>query len=175
MTAVLVREVVEQASLGQHQPAWDELVDQAALPSPFLRSWWLEHTCRGRPVFVLLLDGSTLVGGLAVQERSTCGVRRLELMGNGPLAPDHLDLVAQRGRESDVADAVVTWLRARKHGIIDFDGLAQDAHVAKCLDHVELRLVDEAAPYLDLPRDWDTLFVSRSSKVKKTVRPRPPD
>ncbi len=36
--------VIEQPLLDRYASAWDALVDQAPLPTPFLRSWWLEHT-----------------------------------------------------------------------------------------------------------------------------------
>ncbi|HWC66532.1 MAG TPA: GNAT family N-acetyltransferase [Acidimicrobiales bacterium] len=170
MTIAPVRVVAAEASLGEHRAAWDALVERAPLPSPFLRSWWLEHTCRGEPIFVLLIEGGALVGGLALQERTTFGLLRIELMGSGPLAPDHLDVVAEPGREGDVAAAVHDWLADRNAGVVDFLGLAEQAHAAGCIDHVTAQLVDERAPYLELPADWATLLTSRSSRVRNTVK-----
>jgi hypothetical protein len=46
--------VVVSTRLDHWAVAWDELVDLQPLASPFLRSWWLEATARGRPCFVLV-------------------------------------------------------------------------------------------------------------------------
>ena len=77
--------------LGPLAVRWDELVDRLPLPSPFLRSWWLEHTAGRRPRFVLVMEDGALLG-----------VPRLRVMGAGALCPDHLDAVVLPGREADV-------------------------------------------------------------------------
>ncbi|MFC6345434.1 hypothetical protein ACFP8W_25845, partial [Nocardioides hankookensis] len=54
--------------LDGRRAAWDGLVADQPVPSPFLRSWWLEGVAPTDTTFVLVLDGERLVGGLALQE-----------------------------------------------------------------------------------------------------------
>src|ERR1039457_4104447 len=82
-----------RTSLGDAAPQWDELVLASRLPSPFLLSWWLEATAIGRPRYILVYLGDRLLGGLALQENTRYGLRQLQALGNGPLCPDHLDVV----------------------------------------------------------------------------------
>jgi hypothetical protein len=50
--------VVVRTRLSALEPAWDNLVERLPLPSPFLRSWWLEHTAGGAQRFLLVMDGA---------------------------------------------------------------------------------------------------------------------
>jgi CelD/BcsL family acetyltransferase involved in cellulose biosynthesis len=159
--------IIEQPLLGRYASAWDALVDQAPLPTPFLRSWWLEHTSCGRPVFVLVLDGEVLVGGIALQEERRRGGTRLRFMGSGPLCPDHLDLLAAPGRESDVVDALRTSLAARDPAIVDLDGMRSGALVTACFDARAVKL-SAKAPYLVL--EGTTPLAGRKSRVRNNVQ-----
>jgi CelD/BcsL family acetyltransferase involved in cellulose biosynthesis len=159
--------VIEQPLLGRHASAWDALVDQAPLPTPFQRSWWLEHTSAGRPVFVLVLDGEVLVGGIALQEERWPGGMRLRFMGSGPLCPDHLDLLAAEGREAEVVDALRTSLAARDPAIVDLEGMRSGALVTACFDARAVTL-SAAAPYLVL--DSATPLAGRSAKLRNNVQ-----
>jgi len=155
--------LIEQPLLGRYASAWNALVDQAPLPTPFLRSWWLEHTSSGRPIFVLVLDGEVLVGGIALQEEQRRGGMRLRFMGSGPLCPDHLDLLAAPGREPEVVDALRTSLAARDPAIVDLDGLRAGAFVTDCFD--QRTVVQSAvAPYLAL--DGPASLVGRPTRAR---------
>ena len=141
--------IIEQPLLGRYAPAWDALVDQAPLPTPFLRSWWLEHTSSGRPVFVLVLDGETLIGGVALQEERRLGGTRLRFMGSGPLCPDHLDLARRAGPGPKSWMPCASSLAARDPAIVDLDGLRAGAFVTDCFDQCTMFL-STVAPYLAL-------------------------
>ena len=155
--------IIEQPLLDRYASAWDALVDQAPLPTPFLRSWWLEHTSCGRPVFVLVLDGEVLVGGIALQEERRRGGTRLRFMGSGPLCPDHLDLLAAQGREAEVVDALRTSLAAREPAIVDLDGLRAGAFVTDCFDKRTVFL-SNVAPFLAL--DGPASLVGRPTRAR---------
>src|SRR5882762_6098642 len=94
-----VIDVIQCGTLGIHAAAWDALVSFGDPPTPFLRSWWLEAVAGPRPVFLLVIDGGTLLGGLALEEDHGMVVRRLRFIGDrprfgdSPLGPDHLDAV----------------------------------------------------------------------------------
>jgi len=96
--------------LDRWAPQWDQLVDRAPLPSPFLRSWWLAGTSLAGPRFLLAVRDDRLLGGLALEEGRMLGLPCLRMMGAGPLCPDHLDLLASPGHEDAVIRSVGSWL-----------------------------------------------------------------
>jgi CelD/BcsL family acetyltransferase involved in cellulose biosynthesis len=162
--------LVVQTQLGPHGAVWDALVERLPLPSPFLRSWWLEHTAGPNPRFLLVLDGDALLGGLALEEDRWFGVARLRVMGAGALCPDHLDVVALRGRDEDVLAALATWLRRPGSRLLDLQGVAAGARVAAVLPGRVRREVVDVAPWTPLPGDPDDWLRARSRNFRSNLR-----
>ena len=82
--------LLEVSDLGSWRAAWDALVLTAPLPTPFLRSWWLDaqRAVRdGSALFVLVVQGEQLLGGQALQVDRVLGAQRIQALGQGPLAP----------------------------------------------------------------------------------------
>jgi CelD/BcsL family acetyltransferase involved in cellulose biosynthesis len=162
--------VVMRTHLSSLEPAWDTLVERLPLPSPFLRSWWLEHTADGTQRFLLIMDGDVLVGGLALQEERWFGVPRLRVMGAGPLRPDHLDAVALPDREKDVLAALAAWLRRPGSRVLDLEGVAGGSRLAAALPgrvHREVIAVAPWAPLAADPADW---LRTRPRSFRATLR-----
>jgi CelD/BcsL family acetyltransferase involved in cellulose biosynthesis len=164
------RRVVVRTDLGPLAGAWDALVERLALPSPFLRSWWLQHTAGPDPRFVLVMEGGTLLGGLALQEDRVLGVPRLRVLGAGPLCPDHLDAVLLPGRERDALAALAGWLGRPGSRLIDFDGVAQGARVAEALPGRVRREVVDHAPWMALPDEPDAWRGGISRNLRSNLR-----
>lgn len=137
-------------ALAEHASTWDRLVDGMAIPSPFLRSWWLSTAARGQPCLPLVFDGERLLGGLALERDSHLGVERLRTLGAGPLCPDHLDVVAAPGAESTVASALRGWLGRPGDRLIDLDGLVSDSVAAQALPGRVRRQHTATAPFMQL-------------------------
>src|SRR5262245_50152497 len=116
-------------ALGGWTEAWDELVAAAPLPSPFSRTWWLEHVSRHYPRYVLVVEDDALVGGVAFEERVVAGVSFVTMLGAGDLCPDHLDLLARPGDEALVTAAVRDWLSGAGARVVMLDGLVDGALV----------------------------------------------
>jgi CelD/BcsL family acetyltransferase involved in cellulose biosynthesis len=151
-------------------PAWDELVDRMPLPSPFLRSWWLEAAGGRRPCFVLVLDGDVLVGGLALEESRRWGVACYRMMGAGPLCPDHLDVVAAPEWAGAVVDAVAGWLSRSGPRVLDLEGVGPDSRLFEALPGQVRREVVDVAPWEPLPPDPDAYFARRSANFRANLR-----
>jgi CelD/BcsL family acetyltransferase involved in cellulose biosynthesis len=164
------RVVEVSGGLGRYAAAWDALAEQSPLPSPFLKTWWIDGVGGPDDLFVLVLEGEVLLGGLALQRRRRWGVEVLTVQGGGKLCPDHLDLVAQPDRIADVTSALRRWWRAGPTRVLDLDGLREDAHV--CLGVVpEARLeVVDVAPYEELVGCPDDYLARRSSSFAKSHR-----
>jgi len=158
-----------RADLGTWAAQWDELVAVMPLPSPFLRSWWLAHTAEGEPHFVLLVDGDRLLGGAAFQVGRRMGCEWVQLLGDGPLEPDHLDLVAAPGSAGAVTQALRSWLGRSGSRVVDLAGVAPGAAI---LDAVpgRGRTTDLAvAPYASLPASLDEYVAGRAGVLRSTI------
>jgi CelD/BcsL family acetyltransferase involved in cellulose biosynthesis len=163
-------QVLESSRLEQWASGWDALVEQLPLPSPFLRSWWLEATAGSRPRFVLVAAGEVLLGGVALDEDRRFGVPLLRFMGTGPLSPDHLDLVARRGHEATVVQAVASWLRRPGWRILDLEGVVTNSRLRSALPgRVREQLLD-VAPWTPLPDNPADFLATRSANFRANLR-----
>ncbi|HKY15984.1 MAG TPA: GNAT family N-acetyltransferase [Microthrixaceae bacterium] len=162
-------EIRARAALGDLAGEWDALVDRRTLPSPFLRSWWVDHAAIGEPVVVTCLDGGQLVGGLALQRSRRFGVEWLQMLGDGALEPDHLDLVADPGRVTEVRDAIGSWLSRGGPRVLDLRGLVPDADLVACCPGVGQVRELGVCPYVPLPSDFAQYLADRPGKLRSTV------
>jgi CelD/BcsL family acetyltransferase involved in cellulose biosynthesis len=153
--------------LGARASEWDSLVSQQPLPSPFLRTSWLEQvTDRRVRVTLLVLEEGELLGGVALVRDRLLGVERYRFAGQGVLCPDHLDLVAAPGRERDVQAAIRGWFAAPGHRVLDLVGLAEGSRLAAALPGPAVPV--DLAPYQPLTED--DYLASRSSNFRRATR-----
>ena len=150
--------------------AWDALVSQQMLPSPFLRSWWLEAMPAQQRVFLVMYDDGRLVGGIPLARDRLLGVPRYRFLGQGVLCPDHLDLMAAPGFEEQVGDAFAAWFAAPGSRLLDASGLVQGSLLARSL-RVPSDPID-VAPFQELPAPGDDFLAGRSSNFRRSVRRR---
>jgi len=156
--------------LGEWAAAWDELVAQAAVPSPFLRSWWVDAVAGKRSEFVLVLEADTLVGGLALERRRrVLGVSIYRFTGSGTLCPDHLDLLAARGKEPIVRRAITEWFTQPGSRVLDLDGLVESSLLEQTFPAARTTTTS-VAPWDQLPANATEYFSALSSNLRKTLR-----
>ena len=173
MSSTLRTEVRDH--LGVLRDAWDSVAVTMPLPSAFLRGWWIDHASTGAPAVVCCFDGDELVGGAAFEldrpGRGPLSVERVRMLGQGPLAPDHLDVVAAPGRTADVSAAVVAWLSRPGSRLVDLDGLAADGALATALVAAGAPVIDRVgAPFAALPATGDEYLSARPGKLRSTAR-----
>ncbi len=151
---------------------WDGLLADSAVRSPFLTwAWvgaWLATLGADADLEVVAArdasDGRLVgVAPFFVETVRRMGVphRRLRVLGNGPAAPDHLDLPVRSGHADQVApllwEAVVA---DRRWDVVDLDGVAPDGFLARV---VLRRRGDRLAaqpipcPYLPLDGGWEAV------------------
>jgi len=163
-----------RAELGDLTDAWDDLARRQPLPSPFLRSWWIDNTATGALVVLALHADGALVGGAAFEVdhlgRGPASVERVRCVGQGPLAPDHLDVIAEPGHGTAVTEAVVGWLNRTGSRLIDLDGLAADGRLGGALaTHVTERV---PAPWTPLTKDYPAYLAARPGQLRSTLKRR---
>lgn len=156
--------------LGEERHSWDRMVEAMALPSPFLRSWWLNAVRTPDTRFLLVRDAAgTLRGGLPVTCRRRLGVTVVRVAGAGPLCPDHLDVVATPADAALVAASLDVWLRAQAPVALELAGLAHQAAAAARWGPGERIAV---APYVSLDGAGgypQRLSASRRRTLRRTL------
>jgi CelD/BcsL family acetyltransferase involved in cellulose biosynthesis len=155
--------------LGQYAEEWDSLVSRQPLPSPFLRSFWLDRVIDPRSAVVLLaLEDGRLLGGVPFVRDRLLGLERYRFAGQGVLCPDHLDLVAAPGREPDVQRLLREWFTGPGQRILDLTGVAERSRIDAALGGAA-RSVDRA-PYQPLPGPSQDYLATRSSNFRRATR-----
>lgn len=149
---------------------WNHLVDLSPLPSPFLRSWWLTGTGGLQPRFLLVVRENQLVGGLALEEGHRLGLPCLRMMGAGPLAPDHLDLLAVPGQEEVVVHCLERWLRRPGTRLVDLAGIRSGSPLRTALP-ANVRCEPAAvAPWAPLSGDFETYVAACPALFRRNLR-----
>lgn len=161
-----------RTSLGSWTDPWNALVASQPLPSPFLSSWWLDNAAAGEPVLVIVHRNGQLLGGAAFERdrisAGPLGLERLRCLGQGVLAPDHLDLIARPEHHLDVARAVLGWLRRPGHRVVDLDGLAGDGTLGSVLAPFTIERI--AAPFASIDGDASAYLAGRPGRVRSTIK-----
>ena len=156
--------------LGLWAAQWDRLIDLSRLSSPFLRSWWLTGTAGTGRRFVLVVHDDVLLGGLALEERRRLGLPFVTMMGAGPLCPDHLDLLADRGQEDAVITSISTWLRRPGRRLLHLEGVDADSLLINALPASVHREPLAVAPWAALPADPDAYLAARPALFRRNLR-----
>jgi CelD/BcsL family acetyltransferase involved in cellulose biosynthesis len=162
--------LVTRPDLGDWAGQWDAIGGQSALPTPFLRSWWLASTAGSDPVFVLVVAGGRLLGGVALERRRRLGVPLLQMMGPRALCPDHLDLLALPGEEDRVTDAVRRWLARPGTRMLDLDGLAAGGLLLRAVPGAVRTQTLAGARWAELPPSSAAYVADRPRTLRKTLR-----
>jgi CelD/BcsL family acetyltransferase involved in cellulose biosynthesis len=160
--------LLDVTDLGEWSAAWDRLVDASPLPSPFLRSWWLSGTGGAGRHFLLVIDETQLIGGLALeQHHPLSGIR---VMGDGPLCPDHVDLVAAPGQEAAVVGVLRKWLCRPGSRLFDLRGVRAGSPLAETLPGRVRREPIAAAPFALLPESAEAFRVTLPAQFRRNLR-----
>lgn len=156
------------STLEEVRDDWDRLAAHQRVPSPFLRTWWLEAVSGPRAAHLLLFDGPTLVGGVPLVRRRLPGLSLYRFAGQGPLCPDHLDALALPGREDDVIAALADWFTRPGHRAAVLQGLVEDSLLARAWPGAVTAI--DVAPYGRLPSSADDYIKSLSGNFRHNIR-----
>jgi CelD/BcsL family acetyltransferase involved in cellulose biosynthesis len=154
--------------LGEWAPQWDRLVDSSPVPSPFLRSWWLSGTGGSGRHFLLAVEGAELLGGLALEQRH--GTSSIRVMGDGPLCPDHVDLVAAPGHEPTVAALLRQWFGRPGGRLVDLRGVREGSILAAVLPGSVRCEPMLSAPFAPLPGSADAFRAGLPAQFRRNLR-----
>jgi GNAT acetyltransferase-like protein len=147
---------------------WDALVDSSPLPSPFLRSWWLTGAGGPGRHFLLVVDGTDLLGGLPVEQRHP--VTGLRMMADGPLCPDHLDLLAAPGCEAAVLGLLRDWLGRPGERLLDLKGIRVGSRLTEALPGRVRSQPMTMAPFALLPSTPQAYRATLPGQFRRNLR-----
>jgi CelD/BcsL family acetyltransferase involved in cellulose biosynthesis len=167
---------------------WDALLDDSASASVFLthdwlHAWWT-HLGGARQVYLLAVRrGADLVAvaplALAPPRLSRLvPFRSLEFLGQGTAGSDYLDVVARRGEEAAVVDALAAHL-SRARFMLQLGRVDRRSSLALALSR---RLAEtgwavrearrEVCPFVRLPATWDAYLQQLGSAHRANVQRR---
>ncbi len=161
--------IIEVPQLGPWTAQWDELTTFCDPSSPFLRSWWLEGVGGKRDHFVLVVDGETLVGGLALERRPGWGVDRFRTLGGGKLCPDYMDVVTSPARAPEVVEALRGWFVGPGSRVVELEGVCSGAKIVDVLAPAKVTQLDITV-YETLPESFEAYMAARSKSFASRVR-----
>ena len=126
----------------------------------------------GSPVILTCWNGDDLLGGAALEidriGRGAVSVERVRMLGQGGLAPDHLDVVARPADRSVVARMVLDWIGRPGSRLVDLDGLAAGGALAHATtDHVIDRI---GAPWTPLDVDAAGYVAGLPGQLRNTIK-----
>jgi len=192
-----VERVATEAALLDLRDEWTALLARTAraelpLTWEWMHTWWTVFGDESRQLLVLAVrDGARLVGLAPLQLHTVVlrawlpAVRRLELLATGEpdadaICSDHLGVLAERGREREVARQLVVYLRDELAGAWDevhLDALDGDAlgtaEMESALRDAGLaptRLRLDACPYLPLPASWEEVQNRLDTRTRGELR-----
>jgi CelD/BcsL family acetyltransferase involved in cellulose biosynthesis len=160
--------LLDVPSLNGWAAQWDQLVDASPLPSPFLRSWWLTGAGGPGRHFLLVTDGAHLLGGLALEQRHP--MLSVRMMGDGPLCPDHLDLLAAPGHEAVVGSLLRDWLCRPGQRLFDLKGIPAGSRLTEALPGRVRRQPMAVAPFTRLPDSPEAYRATLPSQFRRNLR-----
>jgi CelD/BcsL family acetyltransferase involved in cellulose biosynthesis len=147
---------------------WDQLVDASPLPSPFLRSWWLTGAGGPGRHFLLVVDGTRLLGALALEWRHP--MLSIRMMADGSLCPDHLDLLAAPGHEAAVVSLLRDWLGRPGERLLDLRGIRPGSRLLQALPGRVRRQPMLVAPFTPLPDSPEKYRAGLPAQFRKNLR-----
>lgn len=185
-TRGLTTEIVEdRRAFLRLEPEWNALLQASSSDNPFLTwewtfAWWSNLGQDGRLRLVAVRDGRDLVGiaPLVTVSAWPRPFRRTTFLGSGMAGSDYLDVIAQRGREHEIGEAVGATLVNSNHSLA-LDHLPPQpaaAHLKAPLERGGWTIhesVREQCPYVPLAgQTWDSYLASLGSAHRANVRRR---
>jgi CelD/BcsL family acetyltransferase involved in cellulose biosynthesis len=193
---VRVVPVTHEATLAAHADAWAALLERSAANRPtrapfWLLAWWQVFGSVGgrRLASALFYEGDRLVGLAPLLRRvawyrRAVPFRRIELLATGEseadeIVSDYLGVVAERGYEQPVADALAAGIRQGTLGACDevlLSALDGDDPMVPALATAlggQGMAVEQAAatpsPYIKLPATWEAYLAALSGSGRYLV------
>jgi CelD/BcsL family acetyltransferase involved in cellulose biosynthesis len=173
-----VSEVADAEGLSSLEGDWSDLVGRAADPTPFQSfewqaTWW-RHYGRGRLWILAAREGGVLQGlmPLHISRYRSTPLRQVRFLG-APLS-DFQEILAARGRETEVREAFVAHLAAHsdRWDLCDFADQRKGTSltVGEMPEGLRPLLVPHrVCPYVPLTPSWDEFVKGLSKNMRANV------
>lgn len=177
-----VQEIRDEESFRDLRPEWNELLgrsrsDTLFLTWEWLHCWW-SHLGGGRRLAILTVRDGEALAGVAPLMRGRGPLPSLKLLGTGAVGSDYLDVIAERGREDAVLDALANRLRSRGRTLL-LHGVAPGASAADLAARLDemgwshATIDANTCPYIDLAGGgWEAYLAGLSASHRYNFRRR---
>jgi CelD/BcsL family acetyltransferase involved in cellulose biosynthesis len=119
--AAAVEMVSDAARFERLRSEWTELFESSVAESPFLtwewlNAWWTHLGGETRLAVLVVHSGSELIGiaPWSMSRGRLPWLKYMEFLGTGHAGSDYLDVIARRGREAEVVDALERFVLSKK-------------------------------------------------------------
>jgi CelD/BcsL family acetyltransferase involved in cellulose biosynthesis len=170
--------VGEARPFGFNEAEWEALVAQTACPTVFLTPWWISawhevFGSEGLPRVIQIRDGDELVGVAPLLDLGDS----LILAGDPDLF-DYQDVVVAKGREADVAEALLGYLAdVPNWKSLDLPSVPGDSPTldaitaaAEAKGYAVERTESAVAPAAELSGSWDEYVAALPKKRRHELR-----
>ena len=163
---------------------WGQLVSLSSTNTPFLtwqwqKTWWEYHKQAHRLRIITVNSKNGGLCGIApLYSEDTRGEQKLRLLGGSDLC-DNLDFIVTKGEEAHFCHTLLSYLTssAASQTSLCLNSLPQQSptlHLLKEVAHgrnygLDIQLED-TAPLLDLPSDFDTYLTTLTKKNRHEIR-----
>ena len=97
-------------------------------------------------------------------------MRSVQMMGDGSLCPDHLDLLAASGHEAAVVSLLRDWLCRPGGRLLDLKGIRAGSRLAEALPGRVRREAMAVAPFTPLPDSPEAYRATLPRQFRKNLR-----
>jgi len=172
------------AAFAQLRPEWNGLVRASAFDNIFMTwewqtTWW-HHLGPGRLFLLEVRDGATLLGIVPLYlEETELGERRFNLVGCIEVS-DYLDVIARRGAEQEVLEALLDFLQGADvppWDVMDLCNLPEASLTHQLLPAMARerglttrRMREDVCPIIELPDTWEGYLASLGKKDRHEIR-----
>lgn len=164
---------------------WNGLLERSSHDTIFLRhEWfrcWWEAFGKGKQLFVLLIKDKGEIIGIAPLMKSKERFRGMPIRKIGFIKDDnaaHADFILAE-KKKEVIGSIIQYLKENKNlwDMVILDSILKESDSYRVL-HDVLENTDlffntkseHSSPFISITSDWDTYFLNRSARFRKTLK-----
>ena len=169
---------IDQSEFDTMREEWNELLNQSASDSVFLRWEWM-HTWwdifkQKRRLLILTARSNGRLVGIAPFYIETAGLLRTRYLKlcSEELSPDYLDIIAEKGQETEVARDIVNYIIGctGEWDVIALDNLLANSILltdpSLFMDYSHTVRVTQTCPYIKIQGTFEHYYRTREGLVR---------
>lgn len=160
--------LIETDSLHGWERQWDDILDGSPKPTYSLRSWWLEQANQRPTLFLLVVQGEKLLGGLGLELERWHGLNRYRVVGDSMWPADY-DIVMRPESSEIVTSILGSWFQRSEPHVLELRGLNPDTLLRSVLSGSFT--VEESSPRysIEIPEQFSDYMSQISRSLRREI------